>query len=151
MTLLFCCIFIILQLCFSYSISALFCISFLSFHILLIFKYFSYPLTVVFAWNFISFWFSFFNFFHFLFWHIISFHTISSFLYPDIHRNTPILPWTMGTELPTRGSVQIQWSNLPNTSPTTVRQIFFCRWTRRRQGRFKNLRVYYHQLLCLRW
>jgi len=79
LTLLFCCIFIILKLCFSYSISALFCISFLTFHILLIFKYFSYPLTIVFAWNFISFWFSSFDFFHFPFWHIISFHTISSF------------------------------------------------------------------------
>ena len=91
LTLLFYCIFIILQLSFSYSISVVFwiplsdCSIILTFDILFIFIHFSYPLnffnfsfdilfftsrhsvTVVFGWYFISFSFASFNFFYFSF------------------------------------------------------------------------------------
>ena len=110
-----------------------------------------HSVIVVFGWYFASFSFASFYFFLFLFWHVISFRAIPSSLRPDFHRNIVILPSTMGTKLPKIGPVEIQWSNLPNTTPTTPRQIFSGRWTHRLQSRFKNLRVYHHQLLCLRW
>ena len=90
------------------------------------------------------------NIFFPYYYHTIYNYSVFQNLRPDFYRNIVILPSTMCTKLPRIHSVEIQWSNLPNTTPTTPRQIFFSRWTHRLQSRFRDLRVHRHQLFCLR-